>query len=59
MENSHKELTEWEADCLKWRGKILTGKHAHWCMDWDDLPIDETCSEWPCACADELRKAKP
>ena len=49
-------MTEWEEDCLHWRGRVLTGKYKHWCLDWDDLPIDETCHEWPCACADELRR---
>jgi hypothetical protein len=48
---------EWIADCLHWRGKVLTGRFAHWCDDWDGLPIDETTPEWPCACAAELRKA--
>ena len=47
---------EWLQDCLKWRGRPLTGKHGHWCPDWDELPIDETCSEWPCGCAEELEK---
>jgi len=36
---------EWVADCLKWRGVVLTGSKAHWCNDWDGLPIDETCAE--------------
>lgn len=39
---------EWEDDCLKWRGKVLIGWGCHWCSEWDDLPIDETCDEWPC-----------
>lgn len=43
-----------EADCLEFRGRVLTGKYAHWCMHWDLLPIDETCPEWPCACAADL-----
>jgi hypothetical protein len=43
-------LSEWERDSLKWRGKILKGKYSHWCPEWDDLPIDETCREWPCCC---------
>jgi hypothetical protein len=30
---------------------VLTGKHAHWCPDWDYLPIDETTPEWPCPCS--------
>jgi len=41
---------QWIEDCLKWRKEILTGKKAHWCPDWDDLPIDETCREFPCVC---------
>lgn len=56
-ENKPEPQSEWEADCLRWRGRVLTGKHAHWCQDWDFLPIDETCpNEWPCAC---YREAKP
>jgi len=49
---------EWEADCLKWRGRVLTGENAHYYFDWDELPIDETCPEWPCSChaMDEKRK---
>jgi len=41
---------DWKADCLKWRGKVLTGEKAHWCYEWDFLPIDETTPEWPCNC---------
>ena len=47
-------MTDWEKDCLHWRGRVLTGRYGHWCHDWDDLPIDETTMEWPCACANEL-----
>lgn len=43
-------MTDWETDCLKWRNKILTGKFKHYCFDWDELPVDETCPEWPCSC---------
>lgn len=43
-------ITDWEIDCLTWRGEVLTGEFSHWCYDWDGLPIDETCGEWPCAC---------
>lgn len=41
---------EWIQDCLEWRGRVLVGRQAHWCGDWDDLPVDETCPEWPCDC---------
>lgn len=44
-------MTDWEEDCMLWRGVVLTGEHAHWCYDWDGLPVDETCREWPCQCA--------
>lgn len=47
-------VSDWEEDCMLWRGEVLKGRYAHWCFDWDDLPIDETCPEWPCECADEL-----
>lgn len=43
-----RDKAEWEADCKRWRGKVLTGFYAHWCCEWDGLPIDETCIEWPC-----------
>ena len=36
---------DWKEDCLHWWGKVLTGPGAHWCPDWDDLPIDDTCEE--------------
>lgn len=39
---------DWIDDCYEWRGHVLIGKQAHWCFEWDGLPIDETCMEWPC-----------
>lgn len=36
---------DWVQDCMLYHGKVLTGKKAHWCFDWDDMPIDETCME--------------
>jgi hypothetical protein len=39
---------DWEEDCMKWRGKVLTGKKAHWCCEWDFLPVDETTPEFEC-----------
>ena len=44
---------EWEEDCIRYRGRLLNGKNAHYCFDWDFLPIDETCREWPCGCREE------
>lgn len=52
------DQNEWQQDCLKWRGKVLTGKYAHWCYGYDFLPVDETTPEWPCECAEALRKER-
>lgn len=41
---------EWKDECLKYYGRVLTGKFAHWCWDWDQLPIDETCREFEVCC---------
>lgn len=46
-------MSDWEDDCLRWRGLILTGKRAHWCDDFDGLPVDDTCWEASvCHCYD-------
>ncbi len=47
---------DWREDCMRERGKVLTGKYAHWCPDWDYLTMDETTPEWPCACANAMMK---
>lgn len=49
---------DWQADCQKWRGRLLTGKHAHWCAEWGYLPVDETCAEWPCGCVTERKETE-
>jgi hypothetical protein len=51
-------VLEWEKACLHWWGRVLTGSRSHWCADWDELPIDETCEEWPCGCytKEEIRQ---
>ena len=41
---------EWTTDCKRWRGRVLTGEKGHYCLEWDFLPVDETCPEWPCGC---------
>lgn len=44
-------MTDWEKDCMYFRGEVLKGKHSHWCPEYDDLPIDETCEEYKhCKC---------
>ena len=52
---------EWIEDCMQWRGEVLTGKYAHWCEEWDELPVDETCEEFACCLCysgPEFEKAK-
>jgi hypothetical protein len=42
---------DWKADSLKWRGEVLKGEYAHWCNEWDGLPVDETTPEFlACLC---------
>lgn len=41
-------MTDWEEDCARYVGHPLTGKFAHWCRDWDLLPVDETQPEFEC-----------
>ena len=44
-------MTEFEKECLRWHGRNLTGNYAHYCPDWDYLPIDDTCVEFQsCTC---------
>lgn len=38
-------MEEWYEVSARYHGRALTGKYAHFCNDWDDLPIDETCDE--------------
>lgn len=44
------QTEEFKRDSMKWHGVVLTGKFAHWCNDWDFLPIDETCDEFTSCC---------
>ena len=36
---------DWIDDCMEFHGKVLYGEKAHWCPDWDHLPIDSSCEE--------------
>ena len=38
----------WEFECAKWRGRVLRGPDAHYCCDWDFLPVDATTPEYSC-----------
>lgn len=42
---------KWREDMLKWRGRKWAGPDAHWCGDWDDLPVDAFTPEYEtCTC---------
>lgn len=42
---------DWIEDCLRYHGRVLNGGKAHWCPDWDYLPIDDSCRELKaCTC---------
>ena len=44
---------DWIEDSTHWWGRVLDGAFAHWCLDWDELPIDSTCMEIiACTCYD-------
>lgn len=48
-----KNLKAWELDCKQYYGRILdpSDTYAHWCNDWDDLPINSTSPEFEsCTC---------
>jgi hypothetical protein len=53
------DIPIWVEQCRFWRGRVLTGKYAHWCADWDNLPVDETTPEWStCTCwGPDIKKA--
>lgn len=54
---SPEHYAAWVEDCFEWRGETLTGDFAHWCCDWDGLPVDETCREWnSCTCYPKVEK---
>lgn len=50
---------EWIQDCVRYHGRELTGKYRHWCADWDQLPIDETCAEFEvCTCVENTEEVE-
>jgi hypothetical protein len=36
---------DWASECMHFYGRVLTGRHGHYCPDWDYLPLDETCPD--------------
>lgn len=42
---------DWPSECRRWYGRELTGRYAHYCEEWDYMPLDETCEEFlACRC---------
>lgn len=58
MSMRFKPESEWNDDCMKHHGRTLIGKKAHWCWDWDCMPIDETTPEID-GCACEIGMGRP
>ena len=48
MEPEYGPATDFAEECFHWRGRMLTGVKAHFCYDWDGLPVDETTEEIAC-----------
>jgi hypothetical protein len=48
LKGRFKEPLLWLEDCERWIGRPLVGDKAHWCYDWDGLPVDETTTEFEC-----------
>lgn len=48
--SANENENDWVTDCVHFHGKVLHGEKAHWCPDWDYLPIDETCFEFEVGC---------
>lgn len=41
----------WNVVCMRYRGRVLRGRLAHYCDDWDGLPIEEGDEEMQsCTC---------
>jgi hypothetical protein len=36
---------KWEESCMRVYGRVLVGERSHFCLDFDGMPIDETCPE--------------
>jgi hypothetical protein len=48
LKTRFKDPLLWIEDCEKWIGHILVGNKAHYCYEWDGLPVDETTREFEC-----------
>lgn len=50
---------EFAVEWRKFRGDDKPRRFAHYCYDWDGLPVDENCDEWTscyCGFVDETGK---
>lgn len=45
-------FTSFEKECIREHGSILIGRFRHYCYDWDELPVDETCEEFEACCCE-------
>jgi hypothetical protein len=53
------DTEEWAEHCQEWYGRILSGEFAHYCADWDDMPLDENVTEFACCtCYSGNQKAR-
>jgi hypothetical protein len=51
MSRTPEQQAEWVEVCVDIHGRVLTGKHQHYCAEYDGLPVDETCPEFDdCVC---------
>ena len=41
-------MTDLERDWKRWPANVPMGKLAHYCRDWDFLPVDEHSPEFEC-----------
>jgi hypothetical protein len=56
---AEKEFIDMCLDCYGPKVE-LTGKYRHLCLDWDLLPIDETCEEFKaCRCFHNYGEEQP
>lgn len=42
----------WETECIRYYGKVLRGPDAHWCADFDGLPVTAFTRSYIC-CTEE------
>lgn len=54
-----KPSKDWVEDCNKFWGRVLDGPNAHWCLEFDDLPIDDTCIMEMSVCLCDAGKIQP